>query len=83
MRSIADFAPRGRLLPIALLAAVAFATVSLGNTKADTAKPVSLKIGSAVSLSGELASIGKTNDAAARMAAKYIMEFRQGSRDGG
>ncbi len=74
MRSIADFAPRGRLLPIALLAAVAFATVSLGNTKADTAKPVSLKIGSAVSLSGELASIGKTNDAAARMAAKYIME---------
>src|SRR5262245_15509541 len=73
MKPFADCVRRRQLLPITLLAAGLFSIGSVAGI-ADTSKPVALKIGSAVSLSGELASIGKTNDAAARMAAKYIME---------
>ena len=73
MYPFADSARGRRPLQIALLAAGLFSMSFLAG-HADTTKPVAMKIGSAVSLSGELASIGKTNDAAARMAAKYIME---------
>src|SRR3954469_24928381 len=73
MIPFADSARGRRPLQIALLAAGFFSMIVLAG-HADTTKPVALKIGSAVSLSGELASIGKTNDAAARMAAKYIMQ---------